>query len=164
MRFWILFPDLDSVTALAKKAEISRSTFYRHHKGLRWIMPDLEEYALADFAFQIAEQQSLSGVKVRVLFYRMLSFIAKNREEFKLILERGDERTLEKMIDSLLPRIVRSYKIPSRNRLVLIYKKEIVAVIESWILADFQESELEILNDIMYLTRSARQHLMPLNQ
>lgn len=154
-----------SAKILARRARVSRATLYRHHKNVYQIMPDVERALIGLFEQQIGEARFKRGIRVQGLFYRMLLFIRKNRVESREVVRRGDERVLEQMVDELMPKIVRSYHIPMKDEeIVRIYQKEIVAVVETWILDDFRESEASVLRDMMYLTRTARQHLMAIGR
>ena len=146
---------------LARRAKVSRATLYRHHKNGYQIMPDIEQETLNVFEQQMSEVKLKKGVKVQWLFYRMLSYIRKNRTKFRVMVQRGDERILEQMVDDLMPKIVQNYHISMENEeMVRVYQKEITGVVETWILDGFEKSEMSILKDIMYLTRTARKHLM----
>ena len=150
---------------LAKRAKVSRATLYRHHKNVYRIMPDIEQETLNVFEQQMSEVKLKKGVKVQWLFYRMLSYIRKNRTKFRVMVQRGDERILEQMVDDLMPKIVQNYHISMENEeMVRVYQKEITGVIETWILDGFEKSEMSVLRDIMYLTRTARKHLMTIGR
>ena len=144
---------------LAKAARVSRATLYRHHKGAQAVMSDIEQMILEAYKKDIAKV--MNGGKLRVMFYRMLLFIEGHQKEFELIENRGDERALEEMVLELVPQVVRKYKIPAKYEEVLrIYEKEVTAVVETWILAGFSTSDMGVLKDIMYLTRSLRERLV----
>ena len=144
---------------LAKAARVSRATLYRHHKGSQAVMPDIEQMVLEAYKKDIAKVMKRG--KVRGMFYRMLLFIEGHQKEFELIENRGDERALEEMVLELVPQVVRKYKIPAKYEEVLrIYEKEVTAVVETWILAGFSTSDMGVLKDIMYLTRSLRERLV----
>ena len=144
---------------LAKAARVSRATLYRHHKGAQAVMSDIEQMILEAYKKDIAKVMNRG--KLRVMFYRMLLFIEGHQKEFELIENRGDERALEEMVLELVPQVVRKYKIPAKYEEVLrIYEKEVTAVVETWILAGFSTSDMGVLKDIMYLTRSLRERLV----
>lgn len=152
-----------TVKKLTKRAKISRSTFYRHHENQYAIMPDLERKTVAEFGREMGKFTRAHGVQTRMLVYRLLNFVRKNGREFGMIVRRGDERTLEAMIDDLLPQIARANHIPTEcEALVRVYQKEITGVIETWVMNNFHPGELKVLKDIMYLTRTARQRLIAL--
>ena len=147
-----------SAKQLARAARVSRATLYRHHKGERAVMPDIEQKVLAEYRREIAEV--VSGGRIRVMFYRMLMFVERHQREFEMIENKGDERTLEEVVSEVVPRVMLKYKIPAEyTEVSRIYEKEVTAVVETWILEDFSTSEMRVLNDIMYLTRTMRERL-----
>lgn len=153
------------VAELAKASGVSRATIYRHHKGMQAVMPDVEQEVLAEFDEEVAKIQGHKRVYVRVMYYKMLTFIYRNRQEFALIVKKGDERTLEEMVVELLPRVVRNFKIPAQyDEVIRIYEKEVIAVVETWIIDGFSTSEMGVLKDIMYLTHSVRGRLMKIGR
>lgn len=154
-----------SVAGLIKKAGISNSTFYRHHGSVQDIMPDIEERTVGDFTTDIQKVEMKKGVQVRFLYYRMLNYILQHKQVFEMIVDRGDERTLEAMVQDLLPNVIKNYHLPAKYaEMLAIYQKEVTAVVENWIKEGFSTSELGVLGDIMYLTKSARQRLMAIGR
>ena len=152
-----------TVKKLTKRAKISRSTFYRHHENQYAIMPDLERKTVAEFGREMGKFTRAHSVQTRMLVYRMLNFVRKNGRECEMIVRRGDERTLEAMIDDLLPQIARANHIPTECEvLVRVYQKEITGIVETWILGNFRPGETEVLGDMMYMTNTARRRLMAL--
>ena len=150
------------VGKLTENAKIARSTFYNHHRNFYQIMPDLERKTLADFGRE-AESALGRNFQVQTLMHQMLVFIRRNRWEFQVIVDRGDERTLEAMIDDLLPRIAEVYHLPKESGEILrVYQKEITGIVETWILGNFRPGETEVLGDMMYMTNTARRRLMAL--
>lgn len=145
---------------LAARAKISRSTFYRHHRNLQRVLPDVEKWLIEEFGEEAEKMSLAKRVKVRFLYYRLLSFIYRRRREFEAILERGDVRTIEKMVNELLPAVGKRYGINREGEeAIRVYEKEVAGVVETWILEDFSTSEKGVLKDMMYLTRTARERL-----
>ena len=104
-------------------------------------------------------------VKVKTIYHQMLIFILKNKNVFKMVVGRGGVRVLEKMIKKIEVIIMTEYALPKNcEKLLNIYRKEVVGVIERWIKSGFLEDELMVLSDIMYLTKTMRSRLGPLNE
>ena len=119
-----------SVTELARKADVDKATFYRHHKTIYGIVTDYEEYILIEYGSFVCEMLNKNNVSIRVIYYRLLIFILKNQD---------------------LERVFR------------VYVGEIVGLIEEWIERGFREDEMmELLDNIMYLTKTIRLRLLPL--
>ena len=93
----------------------------------------------------------------------MLIFVLKNRDIFKLIVNKSDGRLIEKMVQKIEIKIMDTCKLPKNcDKMLKIYEKEIAGIIEDWIKGNFIEDELVVLNNIMYLTSTMRNRLMPL--
>lgn len=152
-----------NVGAIARRAQISRSTLYRHHKVVCEIGLDYEEYILRKYNFLIERIMEKRKIKIRTVYHQTLIFILKNKEIFGLMIRRSNGYLIEKMIKKVEPRIKEIYKLPKNcNKILRIYRKEITGLIEDWIKNDFVEDEIAILDDIVYLTEIMRLRLMPL--
>lgn len=152
-----------SARVLAKRAQISPSTLYRHHKNVYEIMPDLEKYMLKRYTRMIRGLMRQRGVQIKTLYAKTLIFIAQNQEVFEMIMERGCEGVIEKMVGKLLPKIRRIYQIPRNAKESLkVYENEVAGVIEVWLREGCKRPETEVLADVMYLTNTMRQRLLAL--
>ena len=151
-----------SARVIAKRARISRSTLYRHHKTIYEIIPDYEEYILGKY-YKLIRCFLKRNIKVKIIYYQMLIFIIKNKDVFALVVKKGNGQVIEKMIQKIEPKIAGDYKLPKNCDMILkIYEKEIAGVIESWIENDYIKDELAVLANIMYLTETARKRLLVL--
>ena len=152
-----------SARVIAKRAKVSRSTLYRHHRAVYRIVPDYEEYILDKYKKLIRYLIKNKGIKVKTVYYQTLFFILRNKTIFKLTVDFNNGETIEKIIKRILPKIVDEYKLQKNcEKALKIYKKEIAGLIEDWIKNDFVEEERVVLNNIMYLTNTLRRRLMPL--
>lgn len=149
-----------SVRAIIKRAHISRTTFYRHHRSAQAIVPDFEAYVLQKYHRLMRGLLRRPKISIRTLYLQLLVFIAQNQEAFTLIVSRAGDHIIEQMIHSLTPRLSEHYHFPlNSSSLVVVYVKEVAGVIELWIRDDCKAPDTEVLADIMYLTKFVRQHL-----
>lgn len=140
---------------LAKKAGIARSTIYTHHCSVRQIIPNCEKRILEEYSMIIGKK--MRNAKVGLLYLDMAVFIAKNRKIFEMFLKFSGREIIIKMILILEP------KINEPEKVFKIYCSEVVEVIFEWGERGFEQGEIEkVLADIMYLTRTCHDRLMPL--
>ena len=149
---------------LAKITGVSRATLYRHHKTVNKILPDYEHYIYREFLKEVGRIGFEKGMNVRLYFYRMLSFILANKEVFKVFFVRERTEVIKKMIKKAQPMISLKYHMPKNAEMIFeVYNNEILGVIEGWNKEGLGEKDVDtILEDILYLTDSARHRLMPL--
>ena len=149
---------------IVKRARISRSTLYRHHKTVYEIVPDYEEYILEKYD-NLMRGLIKRNIRLKTAFHQMLIFILRNKRVFKIIMDKGNENILEKMIRRMEPKIVKIYRLPEDcGKMLRIYEKEIAGVIDGWRRGGFVEDEMRVLADIMYLTATIRQRLGALTE
>ena len=152
-----------SARVIVKRAKISRATLYRHHGSVYEIVPDYEEYILEKYNRLMRGLVRRKGLKVKTIYHQMLIFIMKNRDIFKMVVERGDGELTGRIVRKIEPKLVEVYRLPKNSeKILVVYEKEIIGVVEGWMRGDFKEDEMVILGDIMYLTETMRSRLMPL--
>ena len=150
---------------LATEAKVGRATLYRHHRGVHRVAPEVEEQTLEEYEEEVVIKGLKPGVRVRMLYLRTLNFIRARKMEFQGMIKQGDGQVLEEMVGELVPKISRAYRIPRDfTEGVRIYENEVTAVVEVWIEDDFSTSEMRVLNQIMWLTKTARKRLMALEK
>ena len=89
-------------------------------------------------------------------------FLLNNQQIIRLILKYGDSSFIEKLVIILKPKIIKTSKISNDEALIL-YNKEIAGLIELWVHAGFDESNIvPTVEKIMYLTNHAQTRLNPL--
>ena len=95
----------------------------------------------------------------------MLVFILRNKKIFKMFLKFNDREIIGKMIKKMNTKIIRFAKLPKNSDKILkMYASEITEIIFEWGRKGFPEAQLErVLSDIMYLTKTCRTRLMPIN-
>ena len=81
-----------------------------------------------------------------------------------MILEKGSNGILEKMIKKIEMKIKEECSLPKNSeKMIRVYRKEVEGLIENWIKCGVKKCEIDdLLSDIMYLTKTMRQRLMPL--
>lgn len=153
-----------SVTELARRADVDKATFYRHHKTIYGIVTDYEEYILIEYESFMCEMLNKNNVSIRVIYYRLLIFILKNQEAFAIFLENQRMAIIMKMVGVLVPKLKEEYKLYGNlERVFRVYVSEIMGLIEEWIEKRSGEEEITgLLDDIMYLTKTIRLRLLPL--
>lgn len=155
--------DYPSAKKIAQRAKISRATLYRHHRKVAKIPEDYEKYLLEKY------HKTMRGfvkkeAKIRILYFRALVFMMNNKDIILALFQEGRKEIIKNMADRLKDRVVNEWKIGGDlSKMFSIYKNEIVGVIEDWAEQDFSEKKLnKTLDDIVYLTQTARQRLLPL--
>lgn len=153
-----------SMQKMAKKAGLGRSTMYTHHHAIREIIPDYERYMLVEFQTIERRKMRVKNTQLRSLYLDLLLFILRNRKVFEMFLRYGDRNIYVMMIKKLETKIINFARLPSNSeKLFAIYTNEVVGVIEGWGKSGFSENEVEkVLGDIMYLTETCRDRLMPI--
>lgn len=154
-----------TMSKMARKARVGRSTIYTHHHAMREIIPDYEDYILAEYSAIARRRLKTKNSSLRIIYLDMLIFVLRHKKIFKMFLKYGDRKILERMVGKLEGRLARYMRFPKRYKKIFrIYVNEIVGVIEEWGEKGFSEKEIEkLLNDVMYLTETAHDRLMPIN-
>ena len=157
--------ELPVANTLVKRAGISRSTLYRHHKTVPGIVPDYEREVLIRYGNVLRRLVRRKNTQVRIIYLRTLIFMTMNRRVFKILLKYDGGIVVERMVLKLENKLKRAYRLPvNSSKMLKVYAKEIAGIVEEWGKNEFKEDELEvILGKIMYLTETMRQRLGPLN-
>ena len=148
--------DFKTMREIAKRAGVARSTIYTHHHKMMEIMPDWEEYILAEYQLMIREKMEVKSA--RSLYFEMLVFILKNRKFFEVFLRFRNREVLVKMIFSM-------WDTENSRRILRIAASEITEIIFEWGERGFSKKELEeVLADIMYFSEMIKVRLELLNK
>ena len=152
-----------STGEMAKRAGISRSTFYRHHSTVGAIMADYERYAITKFSRAI-RRMTRKDIRLKNIFMKTLYFLLMNKPLFEMLIKSGNKKVITGMVNSLRPYIEKSARLTGDNRMIFrVYAGEITEVIVDWIERGFKEDAIEVVvDDLMYLTKTARNRLKPL--
>lgn len=153
-----------SVVEIARRIGVNRGTLYRHHRAMREIIKDYEQYILEKYAELMIEIRKRDSVELRRMYYEMVLFILQNRRIFEMLIKQKNFKVLDEMIVVLKPEIMDFIRLSgSHERIFRVYTGEIVGLITDWELDGFREVEIvKLLNNIMYLTESARRRLLSL--
>ncbi len=154
--------DYSSASIVAKKARISRSTLYRHHKNTRNIISDYEKYMLKKYSRTIEKWGK--NKKLRFYFEQMLFFIVANKKIILFLLKNGRTGIFEGMMTRLELKVVKATRLPKQAKTVLVvYRGEVLGLLEEWGKSEFSDKELDkVLENIMYLTNTIRSRLLGL--
>ena len=154
---------MPSTNELTKRARISRSTLYRHHRAMPGIIPDYEREIL--IAFQRESKMILSTKKVNLesIYLKILIFILRRKRVFKILFKYSGDRVVENMVLATKDPITSTCHLPKNSdRMFKIYAKEVAGIVEYWGNSEFSEHEIDrTLKDIIYLTTTMRQRLSP---
>lgn len=156
--------EIVSVKELVEKIGIDRATFYRHHRALNKIVKDYEVYILEEYNILMNGVKNRDKVSLRRMYYEMLTFILRNQRVFMALAKKKELTIIKEMILVLEPEIVIFVRIPDKTGKVLkIYVGEVMGLMEDWSVDGFDGAEvMRLLNNIMYLTNTARDRLLPL--
>ncbi len=147
---------------LAKRARISRSTFYRHHRTTPEIIVDYNRVIIKvyrrDVRRRVRARRKKVGqeAEVRGFYLSMILFVLKNKLVFGTLFRYEGAKVVEQMILMSKTRIKQVCQLPKDSeKVVKIYAKEVAGVFEMWARAEFAEKEAErVFWEIMYLTNT----------
>lgn len=153
--------DYPSVKIIAKRAKISRSTFYRHHKAPHSIPSDYKNYLLSSFSCKISPLLKKKEPPMQLIFLRALVFIHGNRNVIRILFIEGHKEVVADIIDRIKVQLLVGWHYSCcSDRFYQVYKNEIVGIIEVWAGRDFAIDGLgEALDDILFLTQTAPKRL-----
>lgn len=155
--------DYPSAKRIAKAASVSRSTLYRHHCKIQSIPKDYEKYLLTSYTRKIRPFLNKKDFSLKNFYLRTLVFISNHEEVFSALFSEGCKEIIAKMLNILKPKLARTLRTSNRDKAYIVYTNEVLGIIEIWSKQHFVLSELnQVLNDILYLTETASDHLTPL--
>ena len=155
--------DCPSAKILARRAGISRSTLYRHHKKVQSILADYEDYLFHNYKKSLRPLIKKKA-PLKTLALRSLVFIYSNRRVIQILFQNRYNQIVGRIVDYLKPIIIESWCSPDNtDKMFWVYKEGVLGVIEEWCERGFESSELDrVLDNILYLTRTAYRNLLPL--
>lgn len=153
--------EMPSTRELTRKARISRSTLYRHHRAMPAIIPDYEKEILRRYRRIIRKLSRQRSIELKRVYLRTLFFIMRYKRVFRILFQHEGGRVVEKMVMELQGKIMVACSLPKNSEMTIrIYAKEVTGVVEEWGEGKFAEEEItRVLGDIMYLTETMRQRL-----
>ena len=151
---------------IAKRAGVARATLYSHHRAIREVIPDYRRYLLVEYSILLKKIMKRKELSLRVLYFETLLFILRNKKVFEMLVEFGDFETLVKIFSKLRLKIVASARLSKASQKIFrIYTSEVIGIIREWIKEGSPEKEIErVLADMIYLTETARERLMPISR
>lgn len=154
------FRDFPSAKTIAKRANISRSTLYRHHALPRAISNNYEKYLLDIYSDRIKKFLAKNS-STKILFFRTLIFIHSYRMIFEALFDSGHKEVVKRILDKLKDRILKEWNYAGNtDKLYKVYQNEILGIIEMWREGGFKSDEIEgLLSDILYLTKTTPKRL-----
>lgn len=157
--------ELPTVGVLVRKARISRSTLYRHHRTVTGIVPDYEREVLIKYRGTMQRLFHQKNTQVRKICLRTLIFVMANRRIFEILLKYDGGAVIERMVLKSKKKLQSTYHLPKNpDKMLKVYTKEVVGIIEDWGRRGFCEDGMDMtLVKIMYLTDTMRQRLGPVN-
>ena len=155
---------MPSTTELTKKAQISRSTLYRHHRAMPGIIPDYERDILVAFRRESKKFSGRKELNLENFYLKILIFILRYKRVFKILFKYSGDRVVETMVMVVEDQIVKGCHLTkSSKRVFKIYSKEVAGIIEDWGENGFAEDEISgILKKITYLTTTMKKRLGPI--
>lgn len=155
-----------SMDEMAKKAGVSRSTIYRHHDAVKYIIPDYERYILNKYRRNVNRVLRDKKTRAKDLYTALLLFMMKNKRVFRILIRGGSQGILVRMIRVIRLKIGRELRLPLRPETALVvYMNEVAVLIEGWAGKGFLAEEMdEIIREVMYLTETAKVRLIALNR
>lgn len=151
---------MPSTQELTKRARISRSTLYRHHRAMPGIIPDYERDIL--IAFKREKFLKQKDLNLENTYFKALIFILHHKRVFKILFKYSGDRVAENMVLTMKDKILHEYRPTAKNpELTLkIYAKEVAGIMEHWGNNNFSEQEINhTLKNISNLTITMKQRL-----
>ena len=155
--------DYPTAKKLARVAKISRTTLYRHHQKAQTIPIDYENYLIKAYT-KTTKCLIKRAPDLKILILRTLIFIYNHREVIKALFNDNHKEIIKQMFRLLKPSIIDEWHLAGDlAKMYNIYANEVLGVIEAWGAKGFPKNSIDqVLNDIMYLTDTARQKLLPI--
>lgn len=151
---------------MAEKAGVARSTVYHHHRAVREIVPDYRKYILRNFKRGVARILVKKNVRVQTLYEYMIYFMIRHKKEFMVLAKGKDCEVLIEMLKVLRGKIEMAERLPKNSdKIYIVYTGEVMELIKRWMVEDFDEAKVKkLLTNIMYLTTTMRERLMPISE
>lgn len=156
--------EMPTAGELSRRAGISRSTLYRHHRAMPGIIPDYEKEMLVRYRRMIRKLLRQRNASLKSVYLRMLGFILKNKRVMEILFRYEGGRVIEMMVLEVREKITQVGWLPrSSEKKLRICAKEVAGVVEIWGERGFEKEELEgVLDEMMDLTKTVRGRLKAL--
>ena len=152
--------DYPTVKKITRCANISRSTFYRHHQTASHILCDYEEFLFKSYIGEI-KKYLRKNTSLRLIFLSFLTFVSSHKAVVKILFREGRKDIIKRMLNRIKPLVISDWRSSNDfDKAYSIYENEILGVIETWSKQYFSTTRLnQVLNEVLYLTRIAPRHL-----
>ena len=149
---------------MAKKAGIARSTFYHHHRTVRHVLPDYEQYLMRKYSRLVGRLLRNKKLQVRVMYMNMLIFMIQNKKIVEILVRYNRATIIDDMIKRMREKLIKTMRIPEKeDKIFMVYSGEIATLICEWVNTGMDVEKIdEVLSDILYLTGTARDRLAPM--
>ena len=94
----------------------------------------------------------------------MIIFILQNKEVFRGLMMMGEFEVIGRMVLTLKPEMMKFVGLSNgHERVLMVHGGEIVGLIIEWGMSGLEEERIaKLINDMMYLSETAKVRLMPL--
>ena len=153
--------EMPSTVELTKKAQISRTTLYRHHRAIPSIVPDYEKELLSRYKRTLRKLRKKEQTNLKSICLQSLIFIINYQRIFKILFKYSGDRVVEEMVMANQALIAKTYFLPKNpTKMFRIYAKEVAGIVELWGERNFPDSDISaVLKDIMRLTAGIKTRL-----
>ena len=158
-------PNKITVTAICKKAEINRATFYKHYLDV----PDLIEHLQADAINELSQKMDAADInQVEIFVVEMLKIIHDNVEgEFFVAIFHSSQSYFSTEISKLiytkfakyLDPMIPSYSNLSRDVVFAYVSSGAAGIIDYWVKTNYKKTEEEVAGLIIQLASSTLKNL-----
>ncbi len=148
-------PDDITITALCKRANINRATFYYHYESVEAVLADLETQVESEFMQFLSSAALTDDNKPKKSFYVMFfEFVARNASLCKMILgssHRGASSFMNRALESgrykvitIMSALYPDCPTEKINHYYIFVSHGFIGLLEYWLDTDMQESVEEI--------------------
>ena len=153
-----------SMSRLAVKVGVARSTIYCHHASIDGILTDYEKYILRKYRRAVRKMMKRDTVQTRVVYRQMALFMLQNRKIFEILIMGGNKAVLTEMVREVIGATPARMKLPKNHKIgTEIYVSSVVEILWKWGKEGLMSRELtKVLTNILYVTDNAKGWVEPL--
>lgn len=149
-----------NIKQITKKAGLSKSTFYLHHRAARTIIPDIKRFVLKKYTDRICNQQT----QIKRLYYTTLFFILNHKPLFVFLTEHGDRELIIAMLRRLDNQVESLAHLPKNSdKILCVHSGSVCELLVRWCKNGMPEDEIsQLVSETAFLTSNMRVNLAPL--
>lgn len=153
-----------SMSRLAVKVGVARSTIYCHHASIDGILTDYEKYILRKYRRAVRKMMKRDTVQTRVFYRQMALFMLQNRKIFEILIRGGNKAVLTEMVREVIEVTPARMKLPKNHKIgTEIYVSSVVEILWKWGKEGLTSRELtKVLANILYVTDNAKGWVEPM--